>query len=180
MERTKPTGRVVGIDLIPAQPPRGVSTIQGNFLSPAVQATVKQFLAEEALRPLPDDDADANADDGGSPEPPQSYIDAGRQPSPPGDGGGRTVDVRAVSPPSQHTASSSSAARSADTRWRAHACAHAHAQQQVVLSDMSAPWPQTSGFAINTLSNPYRRMMNTSGTPFRDHAGSMVSSCITG
>ncbi len=98
MERTKPTGRVVGIDLIPAQPPRGVSTIQGNFLSPAVQATVKQFLAEEALRPLPADDAGANADDGGSPEPPQSYIDAGRQPSPPGDGGGRTVDLRAVSP----------------------------------------------------------------------------------
>lgn len=46
---------------------------------------------------------------------------------------------------------------------------------QVVLSDMSAPWDQTTGFSVNTLSNPYRRLMNTSGMPFRDHAGSMVS-----
>ncbi|KAL1840620.1 hypothetical protein VTJ49DRAFT_271 [Mycothermus thermophilus] len=43
----------------------------------------------------------------------------------------------------------------------------------VVLSDMSAPWPQTHGFSVNTLSNPYLRMMNTSGIAFRDHAGSM-------
>lgn len=40
---------------------------------------------------------------------------------------------------------------------------------------MSAPWPQTQGFTVKTLSNPYLRMMNTSGNNFRDHAGSMVS-----
>lgn len=44
----------------------------------------------------------------------------------------------------------------------------------VVLSDMSAPWAQTEGFWIKSISNPYYRMMNTSGMPFRDHAGSMV------
>ncbi|KAH8905650.1 ribosomal RNA methyltransferase MRM2 [Coniochaeta sp. PMI_546] len=38
---------------------------------------------------------------------------------------------------------------------------------------MSAPWPQTHGFTIRSLSNPYRRMMNTSGITFKDHAGSM-------
>ncbi|KAH7630311.1 ribosomal RNA methyltransferase FtsJ domain-containing protein [Sordaria sp. MPI-SDFR-AT-0083] len=43
----------------------------------------------------------------------------------------------------------------------------------VVLSDMSEPWPQTSSFSIKTLSNPYNRMMNTSGISFKDHAGSM-------
>ena len=48
MDRTKPNGRVVGIDLIPAQPPRGVSTIQGDFLSPVVQNMVKQYLVEFA------------------------------------------------------------------------------------------------------------------------------------
>lgn len=48
--------------------------------------------------------------------------------------------------------------------------------KQVVLSDMSEPWPQTSGFSMKTLSNPYSRMMNTSGISFKDHAGSMV--CI--
>ena len=45
----------------------------------------------------------------------------------------------------------------------------------VVLSDMSAPWEQTTGHWIRSVSNPYFRMMNTSGTAFRDHAGSMVS-----
>lgn len=44
----------------------------------------------------------------------------------------------------------------------------------VVLSDMSAPWEQTTGFWKRSLSDPYIRMMNTSGIPFKDHAGSMV------
>lgn len=43
---------------------------------------------------------------------------------------------------------------------------------------MSAPWDQTSGYMSNTLTNPYRRLMNTSGVAFRDHAGSMV--CLFG
>lgn len=44
MERTRPFGRVVGIDLIPAQPPPGVATFQGDFLSPQVQRLVKDFV----------------------------------------------------------------------------------------------------------------------------------------
>ena len=44
----------------------------------------------------------------------------------------------------------------------------------IVLSDMSAPWEQTAGFWKRSLSDPYYRMMNTSGMSFRDHAGSMV------
>jgi 23S rRNA U2552 (ribose-2'-O)-methylase RlmE/FtsJ len=44
----------------------------------------------------------------------------------------------------------------------------------VVLSDMSEPWDQTVGFYKKSLSDPYSRMMNTSGNGFRDHAGSMV------
>ncbi|KAF3492047.1 21S rRNA (uridine(2791)-2'-O)-methyltransferase MRM2 [Arthroderma uncinatum] len=43
---TKPRGRIVGVDIIPAQPPRGVSTIQGNFLSPRVQQFVKDFVRD--------------------------------------------------------------------------------------------------------------------------------------
>ncbi|KAL2756098.1 hypothetical protein ACRALDRAFT_2064401, partial [Sodiomyces alcalophilus JCM 7366] len=43
-DRTGPSGNVIGIDLIPAQPPRGVTAIQGNFLLPEVQSVVKDFL----------------------------------------------------------------------------------------------------------------------------------------
>lgn len=40
----------MGIDVLPAQPPRGVSTIQGNFLSPRVRAMVSEYLASAATR----------------------------------------------------------------------------------------------------------------------------------
>ena len=53
---------------------------------------------------------------------------------------------------------------------------HKHSMTvDVVLSDMSAPWFQTTGFGKRSLSDPYNRMMNTSGIGFKDHAGSMVS-----
>jgi hypothetical protein len=44
-----------------------------------------------------------------------------------------------------------------------------------VLSDMCAPFPglELSSW-VNSVNRPYRRMMNTSGNPFRDHAGSIV------
>jgi len=50
LERTKPTGQVIGIDVLPAQPPRGVSAIQGNFLSPAVQGVAKDFIRDSHHR----------------------------------------------------------------------------------------------------------------------------------
>jgi 21S rRNA (uridine2791-2'-O)-methyltransferase len=46
VDRTAPNGTVLGIDIIPAQPPKGVSTIQGNFLNPRVREMVKQVLVE--------------------------------------------------------------------------------------------------------------------------------------
>ncbi|KAI1272471.1 23S ribosomal RNA methyltransferase [Xylaria sp. FL0933] len=139
VERTKPNGRIVGIDLIPAQPPKGVSTIQGNFLSPVVQNMVKEYLAEFVQRrSTADPEVEASEDEEVVITEKPSYIDAERAESfdheaNPNDG--KLVDV--------------------------------------VLSDMSEPWLQTSGFSSNTLSNPYNRMMNTSGMSFRDHAGSM-------
>lgn len=53
MERTKPHGRVIGIDLLPAQPPRGVTTFQGDFLSPMVQKLVKDLILEYHQRQPP-------------------------------------------------------------------------------------------------------------------------------
>ena len=50
LERTRPHGRVIGIDLIPAQPPRGVASFQGDFLSPMVRKLVKDFIADSYQR----------------------------------------------------------------------------------------------------------------------------------
>src|SRR5262245_58968693 len=66
LERTKPGGSVLGIDVLPAQPPKGISAIHGNFLSPAVRDLVKSYLREShlrRLRALPrDEEADRPAD----------------------------------------------------------------------------------------------------------------------
>lgn len=50
VERTRPHGVVVGIDLIPAQPPRGVTSIQGDFLSPQVRRLVRDVVVEQVRR----------------------------------------------------------------------------------------------------------------------------------
>jgi 21S rRNA (uridine2791-2'-O)-methyltransferase len=82
LERTKPSGRVIGIDLLPAQPPRGVNTIQGDFLSPIVQKLVKNFINDLNSRQPPgpvanDTSEDANSADLNRP----SYIDIERHAS---------------------------------------------------------------------------------------------------
>ncbi|EAW18354.1 21S rRNA (uridine(2791)-2'-O)-methyltransferase MRM2 [Aspergillus fischeri NRRL 181] len=135
--RTQPNGRVLGVDIIPAQPPKGVSTIQGNFLTPDIQAYVREFLRDPCR---------------GRP----------RSPSP-WDGDEHN-----------NTTFSSTASLEHNSECIGQSDAVSERTVDVVLSDMCAPWFQTTGFWKRSLSDPYNRMMNTSGVNFRDHAGSMV------
>ncbi|KAG4419806.1 hypothetical protein IFR04_007025 [Cadophora malorum] len=156
VERTKPSGRIVGIDIIPAQPPKGVSTFQGNFLSAGVQAEVKRFLSDpDRGRPKQQlvsvfEESNAVGAKTLISEQQESYIDYERH-----------MDQENGLTP----------APVQQKRKRSHG--GTQRMVDVVLSDMSEPWPQTSGFWKRTLSDPYIRMMNTSGINFKDHAGSM-------
>ncbi|OPB36026.1 ribosomal RNA methyltransferase RrmJ/FtsJ domain [Trichoderma guizhouense] len=79
VDRTRPHGRVIGIDLIPAQPPQGVAAFQGDFLSPIVQKLVKEFIAQSHSDRLPKagrDDVDEDGDNTIIDQP--SYIDRER------------------------------------------------------------------------------------------------------
>ncbi len=132
---------MLGVDLIPAQPPKGVSAIQGDFMSEEVREEVQRFVTDEGRgrlrRPtLADLEEDKDLSEN------ESYIDLERASHEGEDGEhqDRCVDI--------------------------------------VLSDMSEPWDLVEGHHKRTLSNPYRRMMNTSGNTFRDHVGSMVSSVM--
>ncbi|KAH6608829.1 hypothetical protein Trco_002175 [Trichoderma cornu-damae] len=150
VERTRPHGRVIGIDLIPAQPPRGVATFQGDFLSPMVQKLVKDFIAQTCREQPPNVGGyNVNGDDDLLPKHTvinqRSYIDLERH------------SAESSAPPSSSVSTNSASKNLVD----------------IVLSDMSAPWEQVSGFSANSLSNPYSRLMNTSGIASRDHAGSM-------
>ncbi|KAL4800090.1 FtsJ-like methyltransferase-domain-containing protein [Aspergillus venezuelensis] len=144
LTRTKPNGRVLGVDIIPSQPPKGVSTIQGNFLDLEVQAYVRDFVRNSRRgRPFA-----------------QVVV--------------QEVDNHAPIAESVLEASSANMSLGESASGSLH-CDPLDGQRTVdiVLSDMSAPWLQTTGFWKRSLSNPYNRMMNTSGLAFRDHAGSM-------
>ncbi|KAI9764388.1 MAG: 2' O-ribose methyltransferase [Candelina submexicana] len=160
VDRTSPNGRVLGIDIIPAQPPRGASSIQGNFLSPAVQAEVKTFLRDPARgRPRQQRLFSDNDEESGSltvedlEERERGYIDLERR---------QDVKIKEEGE-GEHTGGMSKRTKEEEEGRVV----------DVVLSDMSAPWEQTTGFWKRSLSDPYFRMMNTSGMSFRDHAGSM-------
>lgn len=149
----------MGIDIIPAQPPKGVSTIQGNFLYPQVQAEVRRFLEDpERGRAQQQGIAPVSVETAGKSV--KAAIEAFQQTSVLG----RLVDEE---PPA-----STNGLAEHDTSD--HAFRDGKKMVDVVLSDMSAPWEQTTGFWKRSLSDPYIRLMNTTGVKFSDHAGSMV------
>ncbi|EFW14503.1 cell division protein ftsj [Coccidioides posadasii str. Silveira] len=152
VDLTHPNGRVLGIDIIPAQPPKGVSTIQGNFLSPRIQAYIREFLRnpdrgrplrEELCSRTPQKTWTANEVETFEP----GYIDRERDVS----------ERISREPCDEHSPQTEAGEGTVD----------------VVLSDMSAPWKLTTGYWKRSLNDPYNRMMNTSGLGFRDHARSM-------
>jgi 21S rRNA (uridine2791-2'-O)-methyltransferase len=173
VNRTSPNGRVIGIDLIPAQPPRGVSTIQGNFLSPVIQDEVRAYVLDPELgRPRKQitskEDGELTEEDLDEKE--RGYVDLERHTHLEG------VETEAIGQPSEEAQEQEMADVKLSLKQRDFRTGRT---VDVVLSDMSEPWDQTAGFYKKSLSDPYFRMMNTSGNAFRDHAGSMVCSSVS-
>lgn len=170
VNRTSPDGRVIGIDIIPTQPPKGVSTIQGNFLSPTIQAEVRAYVQDPDLG-RPRREVSSAADSTGLSEEDlenveRGYIDQERSANLEG------VDAEAIGQPAVEELESETPSKKLSLKERDRQLGRV---VDVVLSDMSEPWDQTTGFYKKSLSDPYFRMMNTSGISFKDHAGSMVS-----
>ena len=140
-------GRVVGIDVLPVQPPRGVSTLQGDFLSGGIREEVRRFVAEGARGRV----------GAGEEEEGRSVVDRA----------GREAETEAVEEDRE-------AKKGKKAPTQKELDVEAGRVVDVVLSDMCEPWPLVAATWVRSVSNPYRRMMNTSGMAFRDHAGSMV------
>ncbi|KAF2477875.1 FtsJ-domain-containing protein [Lindgomyces ingoldianus] len=172
VNRTVPDGRVVGIDIIPTQPPKGVSTIQGNFLSPAIQAEVRAYVQDPNLGrphrqtalPIQEEDGSKGLTEAESEEIERGYIDIGRREHLEGV---ETESIGQLDAERDHPDGRDGKLSRKERDRRDGRVV------DVVLSDMSEPWDQTTGFHKRSLSDPYFRMMNTSGIAFKDHAGSM-------
>ncbi|EXJ76444.1 ribosomal RNA large subunit methyltransferase J [Cladophialophora psammophila CBS 110553] len=147
IDLTKPRGRVLGVDLLPVQPPKGVSTIQGDFLSPDIQAEIKSFLRNpdrgrlrRTLMLGSSETSETGLEQALLEDEATGYLDRESHET--------TIEEE-------------------QDREHVDKCV------DVVLSDMSEPWDPLEGLYKKSISNPYRRLMNTSGNAFRDHAGSM-------
>lgn len=46
VERTKPNGKILGVDIIPTSPPKGASAIQANILSKKTHIIVRNFFVD--------------------------------------------------------------------------------------------------------------------------------------
>jgi 23S rRNA U2552 (ribose-2'-O)-methylase RlmE/FtsJ len=152
-ELTKPRGRVLGVDLLPVQPPKGVSTIQGDFLSPDIQAEIKAFLRDPDRGRL-------------------------RRPSLFENAEGETLDQQSLEDEATGYLDRESHETALDDKETGKE--HEDKCVDVVLSDMWEPWDPLDGLYKKSISNPYHRLMNTSGNAFRDHAGSMVRYRVLG
>jgi 21S rRNA (uridine2791-2'-O)-methyltransferase len=172
VNRCAPNGRVIGIDIIPAQPPRGVSTIQGNFLSRAVQAEVRAYVQDPNLgRPRKqsifssEEEANDSVTEEELEDMQRGYIDFERRALLDG------VDPESIGQTDGTTKQKGAQDTTLSLKERDK---RQDRVVDVVLSDMSAPWPQAAAYSYSrSISDPFFRMMNTSGNSFRDHAGSM-------
>lgn len=154
VNRTQPGGRVVGIDVIPAQPPRGVSTLQGDFLSAEIREEVRNFVQDPRMgRPRVGREFSSQTE--------EDLEEVGRGVME------RLGDVQEVEGKNESASGRRKLSQKELDRREGRVV-------DVVLSDMCEPWPQIASTWVKSVSNPYRRMMNTSGMQFRDHAGSMV------
>ena len=177
-----------------------MSTIQGNFLSPEIQAEVRAYVQDPA-RGRPRRQISLSTASGGSAASEKSIAIGEPYPSiPSGDGSEiQPVDIspeelvelergyiemeRAAHLDASEPIQDTDLARDIGVEknnGRQERISLSERDERagrvvdVVLSDMSAPWQQTAGFFHKSVSDAYHRMMNTSGNKFRDHARSMV------
>ena len=170
----KKVGRVIGIDILPVMPPRGVSTIQGNFLSERVREEVRRYVADEGMgrvksrRPAAASQEHGNEILGVEEEREgESYIDMERHsdldlhlhPEP-------AVQTSSAPPaPIQETTSTSTKKAPAQTKSTSKKQTQrerdtaAGRTVDLLLSDMCAPWPQTTSLHSASITSAYTRSL---------------------
>lgn len=154
IQATRPNGRVVGVDILPCRPPRGMSSIQGNFLSKAVQDELKVMLADpNSGKPISGKHAFKDE---------QNEVD-------------KVEDLAEDNSYVNLERSLTTADKENETQSSVIPHHQTGSSVDIVLSDMCEIWPQTHGFWLRTINDPYVRMMNTSGNALRDHTLSIVS-----
>lgn len=173
VERTKNQGRVFGVDILLTQPPPGVCSIQGNFLSKNVQNELKRLLKNSEHGKIRNEvrafasKEEADAADIQKAQDLEESVAA------------VTDQLGYLELEKKLQLEDEEAGKNTPTVASNEGTTKENDLQQymvdIVLSDMCDPWPQISGFWLRSVNDPYVRMQNTSGLPIKDHAASIVS-----
>lgn len=160
LDRCPHGSKVLGVDILPYQPPAGASTIQGNILSKGTHQQIKNFFTLSLLEKKDNafDDVEIISQNNSSPEIIESDVSI--------------VEKEAEVGQLIGTELTSDKAATDDSSSDSHDLAKSY-PVDVVLSDMYAPFLRDSGFSSATTNNPYIRMANTTGLAFKDHVMSM-------
>lgn len=147
-QRCHPRSMILGVDILPCQPPEGVSSIQANILSKRTQDLIKlYFIKHSRLEKILNDVHNIHKDHGYlNPDEPVNIVDSEFEHELNDEEEYREVfspDVDDKQQPQQPV--------------------------DVILSDMYVPFPRLTGFTNNLTNLPYYRLMNTSGVAIRDH-----------
>lgn len=160
-ECTKPNGRVIGVDLLLAEPPVGVTAIQGNFLDPVTQLEVETLLANPQRGRFKGLD--------GAVQQPHEVLG--------GDLNGQSVSesaMGAIDGSESEANVDKDATSGSKSKSKQKSKRDQTSKADVVISDMCGIWPLTTGFWMNSINQSYR-LANSSGIIARDHASSIVS-----
>ncbi|QLG71069.1 hypothetical protein HG535_0B01070 [Zygotorulaspora mrakii] len=136
-------GVVLGVDILPCEPPSGVSSIQANILSKKTHELIRLFFFKHF---------ELNHDDKLHPD--KGYFQ-------------HMLEEELTHKEDFRTYKE---VFTTDTFDDSVAAEQSHKLPiDVIISDMYEPWIQTSGFWNNLTNFPYYRMANTSGLAIRDH-----------
>lgn len=201
VEKTNKTGKILGVDILPCQPPNGVSSMQANILSKQTHDNIRDFFnfpdRNNLFMPIKVE-IDENGNEIGQGQDRnnndkmnhsevivegKSYLES-------------ELEIEAIELEKLGVYESKNKDTSEEESLGVSDSKDKFASEEgielqntiinknknkipqqfpvdVVLSDMCAPFLQINGFHSWTTNNPYIRMANTTGMAFKDHVMSM-------
>lgn len=161
LDRSPHGSKILGVDILPYQPPDGASTLQGNILSKGTHQQIKNFFTLSELEKKDEifNDVEIITSSKSTPEPMESDASILEKEIEVSQLMGKELSNKDNGPAADPASSGSDLTASYPV--------------DVVLSDMYAPFVRDSGFSSATTNNPYLRMANTTGLALKDHVMSM-------
>ncbi|CAD6625461.1 XXYS1_4_G0034280.mRNA.1.CDS.1 [Saccharomyces cerevisiae] len=146
-QRSSPNSMILGVDILPCEPPHGVNSIQANILAKRTHDLIRLFFSKHFQLNRHDD---LHKDHGYF----QNMLEE---------------ELTHVKDTELYREIFTSDDIYETPNTNSTLIEREKFPVDVIISDMYEPWPQTTGFWNNITNQAYFRMANTSGVSIRDH-----------